>query len=114
LAFLPIEDVIVGFEIVKSKAPASFKKMFDYIERTYVGRYRENKKNITKWKKPRFDLKSWNVRDRVILNLPRTQNNQESWHGSINPTISKGLYNISCFYFHLFEYIFLKVLLVLV
>ena len=43
LAFLPIEDVIVGFEIVKSKAPASFKKMFDFIERTYVGRYRENK-----------------------------------------------------------------------
>jgi len=27
LAFLPIEDVIVGFEIVKSKAPASFKKV---------------------------------------------------------------------------------------
>jgi hypothetical protein len=34
------------------------------------------------------------VRERVLLNLPRTQNNQESWHGSIGPTISRGFPNI--------------------
>lgn len=48
-----------------------------------IGRYRENKQKVIKWKKTTFDIKSWNVRDHV-------QNNQESWYGSINPTISKG------------------------
>jgi hypothetical protein len=33
-AILPPHDVTVGFEIVKSKAPTSFKRMFGYIERT--------------------------------------------------------------------------------
>jgi hypothetical protein len=53
--------------------------MFGYIERTYVGRYKTNKKNEMRWKKPRYEIKCWNVRERVLSNLPRTQNNQESW-----------------------------------
>ena len=48
--------------------------MFGYIERTYVGRYKTNKKNEMKWKKPRYEIKCWNVRERVLLNLPKIQN----------------------------------------
>ncbi len=105
MAFLPPQDVIEGFEIVKNKAPRNFKKVLTYIERTYIGKYKENKKRQVKRKKPRFNIKCWNVRERILLDSPRTQNNQESWLGLIHRTISKGFpQNIEINSFDLLEY----------
>ena len=54
----------------------------NYWEDTYIGRQRRNRRA-----NPRFSLQLWNVRDRVIENLPRTNNSVEAWHRSFQQTI---------------------------
>ena len=40
LAFLPVKDVIAGFEMIKTKTVASFKPILDYFEKTYIGSFK--------------------------------------------------------------------------
>ena len=47
-------------------------------------------------KKPQFDHKLWNIYDRVIADLPRSNNSVEGWHSAFanrvtitHPTIKK-------------------------
>ena len=78
LAFLPPEDVQAGFLLLRNHAKSSCKSflvMLDYIEIYYIG-----KKNAP----ARFEIKTWNVRERALLGLPRTSNKLERFNKEFN------------------------------
>ena len=91
LAYLPVEDVELGFEIVKSTSCSKFDKILHYFEKTYIGRHVTNKKGVQKYKSPRFNIESWSVHKRVLSEIWRTTNHVESWHGSFSPNVENGL-----------------------
>jgi hypothetical protein len=91
LAYLPVEDVELGFEIVKSTSSSKFDKILHYFEKTYIGRHVTNKKGVQKYKSPRFNIESWSVHKRVLSEIWRTTNHVESWHGSFSPNVENGL-----------------------
>ena len=86
LAFLPIDDVIAGFDLVKAEALGSVKSFLTYVENNYIGKVKDEKRMI-----PRFPISLWNLHERVKNDLPRTNNNVESWHSRIKPDVSKNL-----------------------
>jgi hypothetical protein len=51
----------------------------DYLEEYYIGLLKPGSK--TTRKVPFFPPKTWNVYTRCLEKKPRTQNNQEAWHG---------------------------------
>ena len=74
LAYLPIDKVVDGFEIIKEKCPIYGLKFINYIQRNYIG---------CNGKPPHFAIKFWNIRERVLNNDQTTNNKQEQWHGAI-------------------------------
>ena len=48
----------------------------DYIEDTYIGRQQRNRR-----RNPFFPPHMWNVLERTLDGLPRTNNMLEAWHG---------------------------------
>jgi len=95
LAFLPIEDVISTFELLKKKIPEdqAIKDFFEYFEKYYIGEQVEirprgrnaaSKPSTFIRKEPPFPVKLWNVNSRVDSLLPRTNNFVEAWHNSFS------------------------------
>jgi hypothetical protein len=78
LPFLPVADVVDGFNLVKSKSPVEFNPMLDYFETYYIGNFKRNSKSIRET--PLFPICLWNVYDRVLVDLARTNNSLEVWH----------------------------------
>ncbi|RNA35807.1 hypothetical protein BpHYR1_001897 [Brachionus plicatilis] len=76
LAFLSIQDVTDGFKLLIHNCPEKLTDLLTYVVNTYIGK--ENKP-------ARFPVAMWNLHERVKLNLPRTNNNVESWHSRIKP-----------------------------
>ncbi len=96
LAFLPEEDVVKGFELVKSESPRVFRAFVDYFERYYKGRIiPKNRERMI----PSFPISYWNVHERVKNGQPRTNNNVESWHNLIQVDVKRNLNFIE--YLHL-------------
>ena len=69
-------------------------EFLDYFEKTWVGEPKKRGKSIDYYlctfqhfnfflgvgrKKPLFDHKIWNIHDRVITNLSRSNNSVEGW-----------------------------------
>lgn len=77
LPFLPCDQVIDGFMSIKEQAPIKMKPFFEYVDANYVGSK----------KKPRFEIDTWNLYERVLINLPRTSNQIEAWHNAITVII---------------------------
>lgn len=78
LAFLPIDDVTKGFELLRdycNKNCSNYGLMLEYIETYYVGK---------KESKARFEIKTWNVNQRVLSGLPRTSNKLERFNREFN------------------------------
>ena len=80
LSALPIEVVIKVFEAlvdldIDEKLPAEF---ISYFENTYIGQKRRSRRL-----KPMFEIKFWNVRDRILNDQPRTNNAIEGFHSSL-------------------------------
>lgn len=100
LAFLPERFVVEAFEFIKSSCPRNFVKIASYFERTYIGKLikRSNRK------KARFPISFWNVFKRVKDDLPRTNNQVESWHNKIQAdsrkhlTVETGIFILNKFY----------------
>ncbi|CAF0828461.1 unnamed protein product [Brachionus calyciflorus] len=86
LAFIPLKDVYEGFEYVKSISPQNLNPIISYFESNYVGRLKMGNRIS-----PRFPKELWNVFDRVNENLPRTNNDVESWHSRIKPDTRQNL-----------------------
>ena len=56
--------------------------VLDYVEDTYIGRRR-------RWRPrdiPMFPVQIWNMYDRTVAQLPRTNNNIEGWHRRFQTT----------------------------
>jgi hypothetical protein len=92
LAFLPPEDVVTGLDELRKLCAPKLKPLLDYFEKNYVGNLkRASKRNPipNERKTPPFKIEIWNVRDRTLANLPRTNNNLESWHNAIQSETKK-------------------------
>ncbi|CAF2981208.1 unnamed protein product [Rotaria socialis] len=93
LAYLPLSDVITGFDLVAGEFDDDADDLLDYFEKTWIG---EPRRRGAGRKKPQFDHALWNVYDRVITDLPRSNNSVEGWHNAFasrvtvaHPTIKK-------------------------
>ncbi|RNA09464.1 hypothetical protein BpHYR1_042377, partial [Brachionus plicatilis] len=75
LAYLPEKDVVSAFDELKE----SVKKY--YVAKTIIKRGRYNKKIIER-DEPMFSISLWNIHDRLMDDMPRTNNCCESWHNS--------------------------------
>jgi hypothetical protein len=86
LSFLPINDVVDGFEelIGNEEIP---QEIINYFEKNYIGSEKGrgiNKRRIN----PIFPFITWNVRERTLSNMPRTNNHCEGYHNAIQNGIS--------------------------
>ena len=93
LPFVPIKDIIVAFEEICSAVPDSFVPILSYFEEHYIGKIENEKKKLRRV--PFFPIPLWNVYNRVIAGLPRTNNSVEAWHKAFelgiqkHPTVNK-------------------------
>ncbi|CAI9715233.1 Hypothetical predicted protein [Octopus vulgaris] len=80
LSFLVIEDVEEVYEelIDDEEIPAEF---IAYYDLNYIGVVRE--RGARRRKPPRFLIAVWNVNQRILLDLPRTNNTAEEFHSAI-------------------------------
>jgi len=93
LAFVPEDAVEETFESLADNISADAQPILDYFEDTFIGRPgRRNRRG------PVFSLHIWNMYDRTVQELPRTNNNIEGWHrgfqsaiGGCHPNIWKFL-----------------------
>ncbi len=81
LAFVPENDVDRVYNILanNNNVDAELDVILDYIEETYIGVMRRGR-----FRRPRFPYAMWGVHDRVIDDLPRTNNAVEGWHNRFN------------------------------
>ena len=83
LAFVPPNDVSEAFESLQEVMPAEADSIVDYVEDNYVGRrLRLNRRA------PRFPVTMWSMHDRVVDDLPRTNNSLEGWHNHLQSNIT--------------------------
>ena len=77
-AFLPLEEVIDGFEAIKEleNYDEELDVIFDFFEDNYLGRPLANNRR----RQPKFPIQSWNAFTRIQANTPRTNNSVEGWH----------------------------------
>ncbi|CAF3251734.1 unnamed protein product [Rotaria sp. Silwood2] len=92
-AFVPVLDVIKAFDLVADDFDDEADDFLGYFKKTWIG---EPKKRGTGRKKPLFPIELWNVYDRTVANLPRSNNSIEGWHNAFakrvaiaHPSISK-------------------------
>lgn len=97
LAFLPLRDVVPAFVAIANASPATFKPMIAYFEKTYIGKRVRNRTDVRA--KPLFDMQMWNVRERVLNEDGRTNNNIEAWHKVFEVGINWGLLKFGMKYF---------------
>ncbi|XP_030072563.1 FLYWCH-type zinc finger-containing protein 1 [Microcaecilia unicolor] len=82
LSFLPIEDVSVGFECIVENCCSELTPVTDYWEDTFIGCQRQKRRV-----EPCYPISVWNVCNRVMDGLPRTNNSVEAWHRSFQQTV---------------------------
>ena len=90
LAFLPLDDVVAGFDELRANAPPSSEDLIQHFAHTYVvGRYRRADApaangNDVRMRMvripPRYPPELWNVHDATLNDEPRTNNQCEGWN----------------------------------
>ncbi|CAF2118495.1 unnamed protein product, partial [Rotaria magnacalcarata] len=91
--FVPVLDVIKAFDLIADDFDDDADDFLGYFEKTWIG---ESKKRGIGRKKPLFTIELWNVYDRTVANLPRSNNSIEGWHNAftkrvaiVHPSVSK-------------------------
>lgn len=80
LAFVPVVNVINIFEqLTGGDNMEGAEAVCDYFEDNYIGTLRRGRRTV-----PRFPIALWNQYDRVINDLPRSNNAVEGWHQAFN------------------------------
>lgn len=79
LAFVPENDVERFFNLLSNSVDPELDVILDYIEENYIGVIRRGR-----YRRPRFPYSMWGVYDRVVNDLPRTNNSVEGWHNRFN------------------------------
>ncbi|CAF1433378.1 unnamed protein product [Rotaria sp. Silwood1] len=85
LPFVPVVDVVEAFNLVADNFDDDGDTLLEYFEKTWIG---EKKKRGAGRKKPKFNYELWNVYERVINNLPRSNNSVEGWHNGFANRVS--------------------------
>ena len=84
LAFLPSHLVINSFEQLDELREQSnleiLAPLYASFEDTYIGRPTRSSRGR---RRAKFDVEMWNVRDRTMEGMPRTNNKLEGWHRGI-------------------------------
>ena len=84
MAFVPEADVIEVFEELQDSCD-KFPDLIDvitYFEETYIGRlYRRRRLP------PRYAISLWNLNERTLCELPRTNNAVEGWHRAFQTSV---------------------------
>lgn len=80
LAFLPPEDVIRGFQALVRHAP-EVSDLLSYLEDTYIGKIKNRRGER---EKPTYAIPTWNVFERTLKGLHRTNNAAEGTNRAIN------------------------------
>ena len=86
LAFLPIDDVVDGFEELADDDDIP-QSLVSYFENTYIGPIRgrgSSKRRL----EPTFLIASWNVFHQCLHGRPRTNNNLEGFHYALNQSFT--------------------------
>ncbi|CAF4923835.1 unnamed protein product, partial [Rotaria sp. Silwood1] len=71
LAIVPVGEVTSAFDLIADQFDDDANDLLDYFEKTWIG---EPKRRGTGRNKPQFDHKLWNIHDRVIAGVPRSNN----------------------------------------
>ncbi|CAM4850658.1 unnamed protein product, partial [Rotaria magnacalcarata] len=103
LAFVPVGDVIKAFDIVAELFDDDdADDLLDYFEKTWIGE-RKRRGIFLNWcefllsfhiklgvgrKDPQFAHQLWNVYDRIIAGVPRSNNAVEGWHNAFASRVS--------------------------
>ena len=84
LAFLPVQDVPLGMDHLKTLYIQHTAEIIDYFDSTYVsGRFQNNVRNelnIIRRTPARFPPQEWNVNETTLNNGQRTNNQCEGWN----------------------------------
>ncbi|CAF4631856.1 unnamed protein product, partial [Rotaria sp. Silwood2] len=83
LAFVPVGDVLKAYSSLINDFDDEDYLLLDYFERVWVGQKKSSRRD-----KPRFSLQLWNIYDRVIQDLSRSNNAIEGWHHAFNTSVS--------------------------
>jgi len=83
MILVPTEQVADYFDQLADEMPDEARPVVDYFEDTYVGRVRGNRR-----REGRFPVEMWNNYRRTRLDLPRSNNAEEAWHGRFHSGIS--------------------------
>ena len=92
LAFLPPNDVIEAYEDLIDDDDFS-NDLITYFDVTYIG-VAKGRADRRRRQNPMFPISVWNVRQRVLEDLPRTNNPLESFHHHFNSAAGANHANI--------------------
>lgn len=84
LAYVPLKEMRSVYDILVKSEGFPTEDLLDflnYFEETWLG---YKKKRARTSVKPMFDTNLWNMNERTIQNLPRTNNVVEGWHSAFN------------------------------
>ncbi|CAF4539087.1 unnamed protein product, partial [Rotaria sp. Silwood2] len=85
LAFVPVSDVVKAYAVIVDDFEEEDYLLLDYFERVWVG---QKLGRGIKRGQPKFSLQLWNMYERVIHDLPRSNNSIEGWHHAFNNRVS--------------------------
>ncbi|XP_045126264.1 uncharacterized protein LOC123513257 [Portunus trituberculatus] len=81
LAFLPVEDVTVGIQLLKDRCTEEAAPLLEYFDQTYVsGTYVQRRCHQQRRIPPRFPPELWNIHEATLNDCPRTNNLCEGWN----------------------------------
>ena len=75
LAVVPIADIIQSINALVQHCVGNEQVILDYFETNYIGEVHRGRR-----RPPMFPHTLWNIRRRVVNDLPRTNNMLEGWH----------------------------------
>ena len=87
LAFVPKEDIIDVFNELMASLDEETDEVLGeflvYFETTWLGAVQRGRR-----RHPCFDISLWNVREKTLLGIPRTNNSVEGWHRAFQQRMS--------------------------
>ncbi|CAF1314240.1 unnamed protein product [Rotaria sordida] len=97
LPFVPASEVIEAFELIADEFDDEADTLVEYYEKTWIG---EKKKRGAGRKKPKFNNELWNLYERVINHLPRSNNSTDPAAILFHFKASDGFSSNSLFHIH--------------
>lgn len=87
LAYVPVDDVLHCFTLLKDDAPDDFIPILDYFEQNYVlGRPGRGRRKAVP---PRYPAKMWNQHEAALDGSHKTNNVSEGWHNRFRLVVGK-------------------------